>query len=175
MKIEIILMVISYVSIIGGVVFFGSSLFYKGKRSGTFNHSVDYVRPIPLITDTNDMVAVTVISKEKEEIKLRGEIALNKVLYKISRDELIDKVSNSAKIPKRSSNKAVRTVVETLSTALAEGKGVELTGFEVKKNRARGRRGRNLHNTKGIKIVGVDMPVLELGENKDATRNQNLE
>jgi DNA-binding protein HU-beta len=83
----------------------------------------------------------------------------------LTKAELIDKVVKETKLTKKDSDKAINTVIGTISSSLAKGDKVQLVGFgsfEVRKRAAR--KGRNPQNGKEINIPARKVPVFKAGK-----------
>lgn len=91
------------------------------------------------------------------------EITMNKT-------ELIAAVAEKAALSKKDSEKAINAIVDSITTALAEGDKVQLVGFgtfEVRNREAR--TGKNPRTGEAIKIAASKAPAFKAGRGlKDA-------
>lgn len=90
----------------------------------------------------------------------------------MNKAELIDEVAGETGLTKRTSGKAIDTVVSAISDCLARGEKVTLVGFgtfRVTKRKAR--RGINLQTRESIQIPAKKIPKFEPGKGlRDKTK-----
>ena len=82
----------------------------------------------------------------------------------MNKSELIASVAESAALSKKDAEKVINAVVDTISTALAEGDKVQLIGFgtfEVREREAR--TGKNPRTGETIKIAASKVPAFKAG------------
>lgn len=80
----------------------------------------------------------------------------------MNKTELIAAIAEKSGITKKDAERVLNATVETLSTAMAKGERVQLSGFgifETKKREAR--TGRNPHTNETIKIDAATVPVFK--------------
>ena len=83
----------------------------------------------------------------------------------MNKSELIDAIANDADISKASAGRALDSVIETVTSALAKGDSVSLVGFgtfSVKKRAAR--TGRNPQTGATIQIKAANVPGFKAGK-----------
>lgn len=83
----------------------------------------------------------------------------------MNKSELIDAIANDADISKASAGRALDSVIETVTSALAKGDSVSLVGFgtfSVKQRAAR--TGRNPQTGATIQIKAANVPGFKAGK-----------
>ncbi|HHT45460.1 MAG TPA: HU family DNA-binding protein [Fastidiosipila sp.] len=84
----------------------------------------------------------------------------------MNKTDLIDAVSKETELSKKDTEKAINSVLSTISETLASGEKVVLVGFGTFEVRHRAaRKGRNPSTKKEIKIPASKAPVFKAGKN----------
>ena len=82
----------------------------------------------------------------------------------MNKSELIASVAEQAALSKKDAEKAINAVVDTISTALAEGEKIQLIGFGTFEVRAReARTGKNPRTGEAIEIAAAKIPSFKAG------------
>ena len=82
----------------------------------------------------------------------------------MNKAELIASVAEHAALSKKDAEKALNAVVDTISTALAEGEKIQLIGFGTFEVRAReARTGKNPRTGEVIEIAASKVPAFKAG------------
>ena len=82
----------------------------------------------------------------------------------MNKAELIASVAEQAALSKKDAEKALNAVVDTISTALAEGEKIQLIGFGTFEVRAReARKGKNPRTGEVIEIAASKVPAFKAG------------
>ena len=94
----------------------------------------------------------------------------------VNKAELIEKMAESAEISKNSANKALNSVLETITLALRSGKPVSLPGFGTFSVKPRSARtGRNPKTGEPLEIPAANVPGFKAGKNlKDAVNSGSV-
>lgn len=83
----------------------------------------------------------------------------------MNKAELIASVAEQAALSKKDAEKAINAVVDTISTALTEGKKIQLVGFGTFEVRAReARTGKNPRTGEAIQIAASKVPAFKAGK-----------
>ena len=82
----------------------------------------------------------------------------------MNKSELIASVAEQAALSKKDAEKAINAVVDTISTALAEGEKIQLIGFGTFEVRAReARTGKNPRTGEALQIAASKVPAFKAG------------
>ena len=83
----------------------------------------------------------------------------------MNKTEFIAAVAAQAELSKKDAEKAINAVVDTISTALAEGEKIQLIGFGTFEVRERAARtGKNPRTGEMIKIAASKVPAFKAGK-----------
>jgi DNA-binding protein HU-beta len=90
----------------------------------------------------------------------------------MTKEELIEKVSSSARLSKADAAKVISATLGTITTALKKGQSVTLVGFGTFKiSKRKARKGRNPRTGEAIKIPAGKVPKFSAGKAlKDAVK-----
>jgi integration host factor subunit beta len=81
------------------------------------------------------------------------------------KSELIQKLFDATKIPRKAAELAVNTIFDTMTDALSKGEGIEIRGFgSFKVREYRGREGRNPKTGKIINVAPKRRPFFKVGK-----------
>ena len=82
----------------------------------------------------------------------------------MNKTELVAAIAAKAELSKKDAEKAINAVVDTISTALAEGEKIQLIGFGTFEVRAReARTGKNPRTGEAIEIAASKVPAFKAG------------
>jgi integration host factor subunit beta len=81
------------------------------------------------------------------------------------KSELIQKLFEATKIPRKAAELAINTIFDTMTEALSRGEGIEIRGFgSFKVRQYRGREGRNPKTGRIIKVAPKRRPFFKVGK-----------
>jgi len=81
------------------------------------------------------------------------------------KSELIQKLFEATKIPRKAAELAINTIFDTMTEALSRGEGIEIRGFgSFKVRQYRGREGRNHKNGRIITVAPKRRPFFKVGK-----------
>jgi integration host factor subunit beta len=81
------------------------------------------------------------------------------------KSEMIQKLFEATKIPRKAAELAVNTIFDTMTDALSKSEGIEIRGFgSFKVREYRGREGRNPKTGRIIKVAPKRRPFFKVGK-----------
>jgi integration host factor subunit beta len=81
------------------------------------------------------------------------------------KSEMIQKLFEATKIPRKAAELAVNTIFDTMTDALSKNEGIEIRGFgSFKVREYRGREGRNPKTGRIIKVAPKRRPFFKVGK-----------